>query len=780
MINFVRFFPQHVLRRLLSMIVISLVILQLLSLPAYGSAPSLEETISRRRSTHQSGTYTDQNVTQQELLKVLWAAYGYTSSGHRSLPSIGGNYSLIIYVANATGSYRYIPKIHSIVLHDQNVTKETLFNPQKQWQVWPKEASAVLVILWNKTRMGNGYFAAAEAGCLVQNVYLEANCLNLGTCCVSGVNSTNLRTDLHLPLDLIPLLVMPLGYRLYYYPPASPNYSIMDGNLPPVLYSNTSLEEAIMNRMSVNEWSSENLSSQELSQLLWAAYGSANTTHRTTPSAGGIYPLIVYVLNSTGVYRYVPEIEKETPELFHFIDKTLEEDKRYEVANACSGETWAANAPTILLVAYNSSFNNGHTGDGSASGSGLNHENIEVDAGCVIQNIFLEASAWNLGTTVLSRGLEDWNETGAANIRNILNLTSDIVPLYVMPVGHERARAHLVVRGLDNRIYYRVYDSSGGSWESWDVVPVGATCDSPAAAVCCGRLHIVVRGMDGYSLWYGWINLTDNSFPGWTRLSGSTPSAPTLTSNGTALCLVVRGFNDRIHFRSYDCASHAWEQWNAVPTGATCDSPAAAMVCGSLHVVVRGMDEYSLWHGHFTNPADPASFSGWTRLSGATPSAPTLASDGTVLSLVVRGFNDRIYYRVYESSWGGWNVLPGATCDSPAAAMLGDDLHVVVRGMDGNTLWHGYLSDPSDPESFSGWSWLSGATPSAPTLTSVRAQLLAPYIGLAILLAVVVTTLFYVKKRNHLLCMRGLCPANPSFSFLDIARGQVRLYASRN
>jgi hypothetical protein len=99
-----------------------------------------------------------------------------------------------------------------------------------------------------------------------------------------------------------------------------------------------------------------------------------------------------------------------------------------------------------------------------------------------------------------------------------------------------------------------------------------------------------------------------------------------LNRQARALYLVVRGMNNRIYFRSYDCASDTWEQWNAVPTGAMCDSPAAAMVGGDLHVVVRGMDEYSLWHGTLTNPADPESFSGWTRLSDATSSAPTLTS----------------------------------------------------------------------------------------------------------------------------------------------------------
>ena len=90
------------------------------------------------------------------------------------------------------------------------------------------------------------------------------------------------------------------------------------------------------------------------------------------------------------------------------------------------------------------------------------------------------------------------------------------------------ALAILVVRGMDNRIYYRKYFDR--SWESWDVVPIGHTCDSLAAAVYDGKLYMVVRGMDESSLWFGWINLADDSFSGWTWLSGSTPSPPTLTS----------------------------------------------------------------------------------------------------------------------------------------------------------------------------------------------------------------------------------------------------------
>jgi hypothetical protein len=40
---------------------------------------------------------------------------------------------------------------------------------------------------------------------------------------------------------------------------------------------------------------------------------------------------------------------------------------------------------------------------------------------------------------------------------------------------------------------------------------------------------MVVRGMDGNTLWNGYTDLTSSAFSGWTLLDGSTPSTPTLT-----------------------------------------------------------------------------------------------------------------------------------------------------------------------------------------------------------------------------------------------------------
>jgi SagB-type dehydrogenase family enzyme len=404
---------------------VSLVIMLILCLVFFefsGRAASpLEQTVSSRQSVR---NFTSENISSQQLLMVLWSAYGYTSL-NRTVPQIGYNHSLTVFAVNATGSYQYVPESNSVIAYDLSVNKEAVRSHDGGW---PSDASVVLVVVWNETKMNNQYLASAEAGCLVQNVYLSAASLNLGTCCVGGVDSDGLRVDLRLPSAMTPLLVMPLGYPTGSFPPASPNYDLMTGNLPPVQYSSSSFEDALGNLTFLRNWSAEYLSARELSQLLWAAYGYTNVTsgdayHRTTPSSWGIYPLVVFVLNATGVYRYSPEN--------HSLSEMMQGDRRFEIANATAGQVWISEAPAVFLIVYNSSFNAGNTGDGGT----VLHEFIEVDAGAVMQQIVLEASAWKLGANIVSGGLEDWNGTTAEQLRSFLGLSSSLIPLCVIPVG---------------------------------------------------------------------------------------------------------------------------------------------------------------------------------------------------------------------------------------------------------------------------------------------------------------------------------------------------------
>jgi hypothetical protein len=277
--------------------------------------------------------------------------------------------------------------------------------------------------------------------------------------------------------------------------------------------------------------------------------------------------------------------------------------------------------------------------------------------------------------------------------------------------------AYLVVRGSSNGIYCRIYDCTEECWGDWTELP-GSTPDSPAAVVAGGEFHMVVRGVNNGQLWHCYTALGETSFSGWSLLSGATPSPPTLTGNSTHLCLVVRGNNNMIYYRFYAIASRVWGGWVQVPGGATPDTPAARLVGDELHLVVKGSNYNQIWHGIVDLTS--GGFSGWSLLSGATPSPPTLTGNSTHLCLVVRGNTNLIFYRFYDlaaESWGGWVALPyGTTPDVPAATIVGDDLHIVVRGVNYDQIWHGCLNLGSD--AWSGWNLLDGATPSKPVLTS--------------------------------------------------------------
>ena len=91
--------------------------------------------------------------------------------------------------------------------------------------------------------------------------------------------------------------------------------------------------------------------------------------------------------------------------------------------------------------------------------------------------------------------------------------------------------AQLFVKGMNGWIYYRTYDTVAESWGTWKLVPGGTTIDTPAVTAIGDELYMVVRGADTTSLWFGTVDLTDDSFSGWSFVSGSTDSTPILTAS---------------------------------------------------------------------------------------------------------------------------------------------------------------------------------------------------------------------------------------------------------
>jgi len=113
--------------------------------------------------------------------------------------------------------------------------------------------------------------------------------------------------------------------------------------------SNVSIEEVLLKRRSIREYTNEPLTLQQVSQLLWAVQGITDPRgYRTVPSAGALYPLEVYVVVGNvenleeGVYKYKPHE--------HELVKVLDGDKRAELAAAALGQTWVKEGAINIVI----------------------------------------------------------------------------------------------------------------------------------------------------------------------------------------------------------------------------------------------------------------------------------------------------------------------------------------------------------------------------------------------------------------------------------------------
>ena len=181
---------------------------------------------------------------------------------------------------------------------------------------------------------------------------------------------------------------------------------------------------------------------------------------------------------------------------------------------------------------------------------------------------------------------------------------------------------------MDNGLYWRTYEIETEVWSDWNIIS-GSTSDTPAATILDNELHLVVKGfgisniLENQTLWHGIISLGDDSFQGWNYMQGSTNAAPILTTSESlgTLELGVRGMDGEIYLNEWNGVS--WQGWTLI-TGLTSDSPGITAIDNNLRIVVKSYDNNNLWYCNFDLLTDIQT--GWTMLSGSTPSAPIMTS----------------------------------------------------------------------------------------------------------------------------------------------------------
>ncbi|MEP7166491.1 MAG: SagB/ThcOx family dehydrogenase [Candidatus Woesebacteria bacterium] len=183
---------------------------------------SVEKAIATRRSRRE---FSDTSVTLAELGQMLWSGQGITDSatGKRTAPSARESYPMTLFVVVKRvsglepGLYEYIPKTHAL----GKMAATDLDPALKEAGVQEGAQKAPVVFLISasfgnyqaKTKSANVTATYMEAGHIGQNMYLEAESLDMAMVVMAGFDSSKVTQALQMDGAETIEYVVPFGHR---------------------------------------------------------------------------------------------------------------------------------------------------------------------------------------------------------------------------------------------------------------------------------------------------------------------------------------------------------------------------------------------------------------------------------------------------------------------------------------------------------------------------------------------------------------------------------------
>jgi SagB-type dehydrogenase family enzyme len=164
--------------------------------------------------------------------------------------------------------------------------------------------------------------------------------------------------------------------------------SSQDINLPtPDRTGGKPLMQALSERQSVRTFKKDNLTLQELSDLLWAAWGinRPDQNKRTAPSARNVQEIDVYVALPTGLY------------LYNGSSHMLKQIHNKDIRNLCGTQDFVVTAPiNLVYVADMGKL-------GKKEGDEIKDSDLLwsfANTGFIAQNVYLYCASANLGCVI--------------------------------------------------------------------------------------------------------------------------------------------------------------------------------------------------------------------------------------------------------------------------------------------------------------------------------------------------------------------------------------------
>ncbi len=187
--------------------------------PQVAGNVSVEEALKSRRSVR---SFRAAALRLDEVSQLLWAAQGTSSHRLRTAPSAGALYPLDVYLVAGrvdgleAGVYRYDPRKHALHSLTKGDLRKKLSRAALD-QEWVREGALALVFsaVYEKTTTKYGSrgkrYVHMETGHAMQNVYLQAEALGLGTVTIGAFTDNSVKELLRLDAEQQPLSIMPVG-----------------------------------------------------------------------------------------------------------------------------------------------------------------------------------------------------------------------------------------------------------------------------------------------------------------------------------------------------------------------------------------------------------------------------------------------------------------------------------------------------------------------------------------------------------------------------------------
>jgi SagB-type dehydrogenase family enzyme len=188
--------------------------------PKLSSKTSVEEALSKRRSVRDYG---EDSLSIEEISQLLWSAQGITVKwGGRTAPSAGALYPLEIYVivgkikGLTPGLYHYDPEKHAVTKKAdgdlrQKLTEASLY----QDEITRAPATFVITAVYERTmkkyEQRGIQYVHMEVGAVAENIYLQAETLNLGTVFIGAFEDEKVKKAMGIKEE--PLGIMPVGEK---------------------------------------------------------------------------------------------------------------------------------------------------------------------------------------------------------------------------------------------------------------------------------------------------------------------------------------------------------------------------------------------------------------------------------------------------------------------------------------------------------------------------------------------------------------------------------------